>query len=120
MKKTIFQFCFVLILILIVLISCTPQAIEIPPDLEIGVLPSATTTPVATAQATLTETPFVTTLVVSTPTMLQATWTSQPVLVGNDAVEAVNTISSSRNGLNMVNLVPTKETNVHVQAYRQD
>jgi hypothetical protein len=29
-------------------------------------------------------------------------------------------ISSSRNGLNMVNLVPTKETNVHVQACRQD
>jgi hypothetical protein len=28
-------------------------------------------------------------------------------------------LSSSRKGLNMVNLALTKETNVHVQAYRQ-
>jgi hypothetical protein len=29
-------------------------------------------------------------------------------------------ISSSRKGLNMVNLVPTKETDNHVQTYKQD
>jgi hypothetical protein len=31
-----------------------------------------------------------------------------------------STISSSRKGLNVVNLAPTKETHNHVQAYRQD